>query len=154
MHWNTKYASFGEAASQPDGLAVVGVFLQVSFLSSLMLSAGCYVCQVRIVDLFIQIGNKNESLQKVLDKFGTIKAKVSEEDEGVERLFPGPNFLLLLPRLQGKQTTFAGFDPTALLPGSLNYWTYEGSLTTPPLLESVTWIVCKEPISVSSEQVF
>uniref|UniRef100_H2TXA1 Carbonic anhydrase n=2 Tax=Takifugu rubripes TaxID=31033 RepID=H2TXA1_TAKRU len=101
VHWNTKYASFGEAASKPDGLAVVGVFLQ--------------------------IGNKNESLQKVLDKFGTIKAK-------------------------GKQTTFAGFDPTALLPGSLNYWTYEGSLTTPPLLESVTWIVCKEPISVSSEQ--
>lgn len=30
VHWNTKYASFGEAASQPDGLAVVGVFLQVS----------------------------------------------------------------------------------------------------------------------------
>lgn len=29
MHWNTKYASFGEAASQPDGLAVVGVFLKV-----------------------------------------------------------------------------------------------------------------------------
>lgn len=30
VHWNTKYPSFGEAASQPDGLAVVGVFLQVS----------------------------------------------------------------------------------------------------------------------------
>lgn len=55
--------------------------------------------------------------------------------------------------VQGKQTPFPGFDPTALLPGSLNYWTYEGSLTTPPLLESVTWIVCKEPISLSSEQV-
>lgn len=36
VHWNTKYASFGEAASQPDGLAVVGVFLQVS--SILLLS--------------------------------------------------------------------------------------------------------------------
>lgn len=35
VHWNTKYASFGEAASQPDGLAVVGVFLQVSFPSSI-----------------------------------------------------------------------------------------------------------------------
>lgn len=29
VHWNTKYPSFGEAASQPDGLAVVGVFLKV-----------------------------------------------------------------------------------------------------------------------------
>lgn len=64
-----------------------------------------------------------------------------------------PHFLSLLWCLQGKQTTFAGFDPTALLPSSLDYWTYLGSLTTPPLLESVTWIVCKEPISVSSEQV-
>lgn len=39
MHWNTKYPSFGEAASKPDGLAVVGVFLKVrrnpsSFTSS------------------------------------------------------------------------------------------------------------------------
>ncbi|XP_076617417.1 carbonic anhydrase 1 [Chaetodon auriga] len=101
VHWNTKYASFGEAASQPDGLAVVGVFLQ--------------------------IGAANPNLQKVLDMFDAIKTK-------------------------GKQTTFANFDPSTLLPCCLDYWTYDGSLTTPPLLESVTWIVCKEPISVSSEQ--
>lgn len=55
--------------------------------------------------------------------------------------------------LQGKQTSFTNFDPTCLLPKSLEYWTYPGSLTTPPLYESVTWIVCKQPISVSSEQV-
>lgn len=30
VHWNTKYPSFGDAASKPDGLAVVGVFLKVS----------------------------------------------------------------------------------------------------------------------------
>lgn len=30
VHWNTtKYASFSEAASHPDGLAVLGVFLKV-----------------------------------------------------------------------------------------------------------------------------
>ena len=29
VHWNTKYPNFGEAASKPDGLAVVGVFLKV-----------------------------------------------------------------------------------------------------------------------------
>lgn len=63
-------------------------------------------------------------------------------------------FSYFLHCFQGKQTTFANFDPATLLPGSLDYWTYLGSLTTPPLLESVTWIVCKEPISVSSEQVW
>ncbi|KAJ8277583.1 hypothetical protein GJAV_G00077030 [Gymnothorax javanicus] len=101
VHWNTKYPSFGDAASQPDGLAVVGVFLQ--------------------------IGGANDQLQIVLDALDAIKAK-------------------------GQQTTFENFDPSVLLPGSLDYWTYDGSLTTPPLLESVTWIVLKEPISVSSDQ--
>ena len=55
--------------------------------------------------------------------------------------------------MQGKQNNFANFDPKTLLPVSLDYWTYDGSLTTPPLLESVTWIVLKEPISVSPAQV-
>ncbi|KAG7488249.1 hypothetical protein MATL_G00033570 [Megalops atlanticus] len=101
VHWNTKYPSFGDAASQSDGLAVVGVFLKV--------------------------GGANPQLQTVLDALDSIKSK-------------------------GQQTTFENFDPTILLPGSLDYWTYDGSLTTPPLLESVTWIVLKESISVSSDQ--
>uniref|UniRef100_A0A1A8KHL7 Carbonic anhydrase n=1 Tax=Nothobranchius kuhntae TaxID=321403 RepID=A0A1A8KHL7_NOTKU len=101
VHWNTKYASFSEAASKPDGLAVVGVFLK--------------------------IGAKNANLQKLLDSFDAIKTK-------------------------GKQTSLANFDPATLLPTCLDYWTYDGSLTTPPLLESVTWIVLRDPISVSPEQ--
>ncbi|CAB3993910.1 carbonic anhydrase 7 isoform X2, partial [Paramuricea clavata] len=36
---------------------------------------------------------------------------------------------------------------------SLHYWSYPGSLTTPPLSESVTWVVFENPMSVSSEQV-
>uniref|UniRef100_A0A2R8MFM5 Carbonic anhydrase 1 n=1 Tax=Callithrix jacchus TaxID=9483 RepID=A0A2R8MFM5_CALJA len=53
--------------------------------------------------------------------------------------------------LKGKQAPFTNFDPSTL-PSSLNFWTYSGSLTHPPLYESVTWIICKESISVSSEQ--
>ncbi len=34
-----------------------------------------------------------------------------------------------------------------------SYWTYPGSLTTPPLFESVTWIVFKDPIQISQKQV-
>lgn len=34
VHWNkSKYATFGEAAGHPDGLAVTGVFLKVCFFS-------------------------------------------------------------------------------------------------------------------------
>jgi carbonic anhydrase len=36
---------------------------------------------------------------------------------------------------------------------SLSYWTYLGSLTVPPCNESVTWILFKEPVEVSEEQV-
>lgn len=70
---------------------------------------------------------------------------------------PAPSPLTLITCLclvfQGKSTGFPSFDPGSLLPNVLDYWTYPGSLTTPPLLESVTWIVLKEPISVSSQQV-
>ncbi|KAH0617604.1 hypothetical protein JD844_016025 [Phrynosoma platyrhinos] len=52
----------------------------------------------------------------------------------------------------GKQHRFTNFDPSCLLPYSLDYWTYLGSLTAPPLLESVIWIILREPINVCSEQ--
>lgn len=49
--------------------------------------------------------------------------------------------------------TMGPFDPSCLLPACRDYWTYPGSLTTPPLAESVTWIVHKMPIEVSPSQV-
>lgn len=101
VHWNTKYGDFGKAVQQPDGLAVLGIFLK--------------------------IGPASQGLQKILEALHSIKTK-------------------------GKRAAFANFDPRCLLPGNLDYWTYPGSLTTPPLLECVTWIVLKEPITVSSEQ--
>lgn len=67
--------------------------------------------------------------------------------DGNKKLFP------LCFRLQGSVTNLKSFNPKCLLPSSLHYWTYLGSLTTPPLHESVTWIVLKEPIAVSEKQV-
>ena len=42
---------------------------------------------------------------------------------------------------------------TVFVDNKKNYWTYLGSLTTPPLFESVTWIVFQQPITVSENQV-
>uniref|UniRef100_A0A8C3WNR4 Carbonic anhydrase 1 n=1 Tax=Catagonus wagneri TaxID=51154 RepID=A0A8C3WNR4_9CETA len=54
--------------------------------------------------------------------------------------------------VKGKKAPFTNFDPSILLPPSLDYWTYFGSLTHPPLHESVIWIILKESITISSEQ--
>ncbi|XP_071082394.1 carbonic anhydrase 1-like [Haliotis cracherodii] len=45
------------------------------------------------------------------------------------------------------------FDSRYLLPGNVDkYWTYPGSLTTPPCYESVTWILLEEAICLSHTQ--
>lgn len=39
-----------------------------------------------------------------------------------------------------------------LMPASLDYYKYEGSLTTPPCSEGVQWYVLKDPIEISQAQ--
>lgn len=84
MHWNTSYANFGEAASKPDGLAVVGVFLKVSGGPQVVCVSVCHCvinkpfqwCAVFVFLFFWQIGSANANLQKLLDAFDAIKHKV------------------------------------------------------------------------------
>jgi hypothetical protein len=44
-------------------------------------------------------------------------------------------------------------DPSRLLPEDRRYYTYMGSLTTPPCSEGVLWMVMKQPVPISPEQV-
>jgi carbonic anhydrase len=44
-------------------------------------------------------------------------------------------------------------DVSDLLPRARGYYTYTGSLTTPPCSEEVTWYVLKNPVDVSAQQV-
>jgi len=43
-------------------------------------------------------------------------------------------------------------NPGGLLPADRGYWTYMGSLTTPPCTEGVRWFVYEEELSISREQ--
>ena len=58
-------------------------------------------------------------------------------------------------RFKGDKVSFkVPVEPSKFLPKNTNdLYTYEGSLTTPPLLESVIWTVFKEPIQISKSQV-
>lgn len=59
-----------------------------------------------------------------------------------------------LPLEQGMLVTPTSLlDLNKLLPETRNYWTYMGSLTTPPCTEGVLWMVMKQPLQISAEQV-
>jgi carbonic anhydrase len=60
-----------------------------------------------------------------------------------------------LPKEKDKQATVEGVFVTAadLLPVKRGYYTYSGSLTTPPCTEGVTWFVLKTPEEISSGEV-
>lgn len=47
----------------------------------------------------------------------------------------------------------APLDMNLLLPEDRRYYTYMGSLTTPPCSEGVLWLVLKQPVPLSPEQV-
>ncbi|XP_022916188.1 carbonic anhydrase 2 [Onthophagus taurus] len=103
VHWNAeKYQSFEEAAQQPDGLCVLGVFLKS--------------------------GRQHDEVEKIVSYLSNIEYK-SEHKKINEAI-----------------------DPNQMLPQNSSYWTYLGSLTTPPCSECVIWIVFKEPIEVSEKQ--
>ena len=59
-----------------------------------------------------------------------------------------------LPLEQGDEVRAgARIDLAQLLPDDKRYYTYMGSLTTPPCSEGVLWMVMKQPVPISVEQV-
>lgn len=78
--------------------------------------------------------------------------EISEEDNPVYSEFVSR---LSDVRTPNHKTDFSN-PPTLseLLPADdIHYYTYNGSLTTPPCLEVVTWIDFREPVQLSHEQV-
>ena len=59
-----------------------------------------------------------------------------------------------LPLEKGEELAAPGtVDLNQLLPSQQGYFTYMGSLTEPPCSEGVLWMVMKQPVSVSPEQI-
>jgi carbonic anhydrase len=60
-----------------------------------------------------------------------------------------------LPKQKEHEQSFHGvtISPGQLLPLNRAYFTYEGSLTTPPCTEGVRWFVLKSPNTVSLDQI-
>ncbi|ELW46918.1 Carbonic anhydrase 3 [Tupaia chinensis] len=82
---------------------------------------------IAVVGIFLKIGREKGEFQIFLDALDKVKTK-------------------------GKEAPFTHFDPSCLFPACRDYWTYQGSFTTPPCEECIVWLLLKEPITVSSDQ--
>jgi carbonic anhydrase len=60
-----------------------------------------------------------------------------------------------LPKEKEKEEVFDNvqIDLSQILPPDRGYYTFSGSLTTPPCSEDVTWYVLKHPTTISAEEI-
>ncbi|CAG2169552.1 unnamed protein product, partial [Oppiella nova] len=74
----------------------------------------------------------------------------NERNEELDRLLTN----ICLVKYKGEKCKIAhNVDVEKLLPENKSYYTYSGSLTTPPLWESVTWVVFSTPILCTADQI-
>jgi len=79
-----------------------------------------------VIALMFKEGAKNSALQKILT--------------------------YLDPKVGHKKALAEMFNPGDLFPKKLDYYRYDGSFTTPPCTEGVRWIVLKQAVEASKEQ--
>ncbi|XP_061432183.1 carbonic anhydrase 1-like [Lethenteron reissneri] len=80
-----------------------------------------------VLGVFVEVGEMHTRLQELVEALPSITHK-------------------------GMMHEVGAFDPSELLPPCLDFWTYPGSLTTPPPYETVTWFILKQSMSISDEQ--
>jgi len=75
--------------------------------------------------------------------------KEGNENPGIKTLWAN------MPMDEGPEVTPEGvsFNPANLLPREFDFYSYEGSLTTPPCTEGVRFFILKSTVNVAKEQV-
>ena len=57
------------------------------------------------------------------------------------------------PAHEDTEVSVATVDVNGLLPATLDYWYYEGSLTTPPCTENVDWMLAMQSLEVAETNI-
>lgn len=100
----------------------------------------------RLTDMDVELHHQSAD-----GKIAIIEARLVEDIDS-----PNATMALLwesLPPTAGdSRKVTAMVSAMGLLPADRSYWTYTGSLTTPPCTEGVRWFVMQSPVTVSQQQ--
>jgi carbonic anhydrase len=75
--------------------------------------------------------------------------QIGDENPGIKTLWDN------MPKKAGpeEQPDNVSFNPANLLPRDMDYYHYDGSLTTPPCTEKVKFFILRTLVNISREQV-
>jgi len=93
---------------------------------------------------------------ELLHKSSDGKMAIIEVRMAMDRGSPNAVLAMLwphLPKTAARENVTDMVNPAGFLPAERGYWTYMGSLPTPPCTEGVRWFVFENEISVSLEQI-
>ncbi len=98
------------------------------------------------MDMVIHFVHKNDAGELVV--LGVL-IKAGNENPGIKTLWTHA------PAKEGPPVSPSGvvFNPANLLPRELDYYSYEGSLTTPPCTEKVRFFILKSTVNMSPAQI-
>jgi len=100
----------------------------------------------RLADMELHLVHKSAD-----GKLAVVAVRLNED-----RGFPNATLAALwqyLPTRAGQEEKVADMvNPGGMLPSDRGYWTYAGSLTTPPCTEGVRWFVFEQELDISREQ--
>jgi carbonic anhydrase len=86
------------------------------------------------------------------DKDGNLAVVAVMFEEGKENQALSPAWAKMPEKAEGKEALPEPVSAEGLLPADRGYYRFDGSLTTPPCTEGVWWLVMKQPVSASKEQ--
>ena len=86
------------------------------------------------------------------DKDGNLAVVAVMVEEGAKNIELEKAWNRMPEKADERQALFINVDADKLLPANRDYYRFDGSLTTPPCSEGVWWLVMKNPVTASKEQ--
>ncbi|CAC5417803.1 CA [Mytilus coruscus] len=156
VFYDLDYGNLGDARSKKDGLVVLSVMIEngrkckARFAKNLSNIMEKYYEQVRCfpLDQYSDFFNNNRFgfFKRRNSRSGQYCGRTLSQDYIQNRCQKDPDNTSL------KLQVTEGLTPKDVLPYDTDlFYTYAGSLTTPPCYETVQWIIYKCPIKVSSK---